>query len=237
VWIDAVNDPDRYNRALRCRCDVNDDFGEDSVLRRERTAVHCNEESWSESTLRIEMALLNGMYMNCENWCLFDIFEPNERYWEWNPWGECWEDTIEETLCDRVVSEYYDEVVYAQRRASSFCEPLIAPVGSIDFVWQVGILSTSCAETCLDMVGGKSECTARALVAVNNDADHDFVRHAFSEAGVTCNTISVGDKGFTGTPAHRGDHCITTGGSVESGFSYCNRLISNPYIRLCACTV
>jgi len=82
VWIDAVNDPDRYNRALRCRCDVNDDFGEDSVLRRERTAVHCNEESWSESTLRIEMALLNGMYMNCENWCLFDIFEPNERYWE-----------------------------------------------------------------------------------------------------------------------------------------------------------
>jgi len=45
VWIDAVNDPEGYNRALRCRCDVNDDFGEDSVLRRERTAVHCKDES------------------------------------------------------------------------------------------------------------------------------------------------------------------------------------------------
>jgi len=98
-------------------------------------------------------------------------------------------------------------------------------------------LWTSCVDTCLEMVGEKSECTARAIVAVNNDADHDFVRHAFSEAGVTCNTISVGDNGITGTPAHRGDHCITTGGSSESGVSYCNRAIASPYIRLCACTV
>jgi len=235
--IDPVNEPNRYNRALRCRCNTNDDFGEDSVLRRERTAVHCKEDRWSENTLRIELALLNGMYMNCENWCLFDIFEPSERYWEWNPWGECWEDTAEETICDKVVSEYWEELVYVQKRANSFCEPLIAPKGGIEFVWRVGSSWMDCVQTCLEMVGEKSKCSARVMVSVNNDAEHEFVLDAFAAAGVTCNSTSAGDFGITGTPAHRGDHCITTGGSNEPGEAYCKRPIASPYARLCACTI
>jgi len=235
--IDPVNEPDRYNRILRCRCEKNDDFGEKSVLRRERTAVHCKEERWSENTLRIELALLNGMYMSCKNWCLFDIFEPNRIFWEWNPWGECWEDKIEEGICDKVVSEYGDELVFAQKRANIFCEPLHAPLSGIEFTWRTGDLWKDCIETCLKMVGENSRCSARAMVAVNNDADSEFVKGAFAEAGVICNSVSVGDNGVTGTPAHRGDHCITTGGSTEPGLLYCKRPIASPYRRLCACTI
>jgi len=235
--IDPVNEPDRYNRVLRCRCDTNDDFGEKAVIRRERTAVHCKEEPWSKSTRRIELALLNGMYMNCENWCLFDIFEPNRIYWEWNPWKECWDDKTEEGICDKVVSEYWDEAVFAQKRANSFCEPQNSPLSGIDFTWRPSDLGKDCIETCLNKVGENSQCSARAMVAVNNDADKEFIKAAFLEAGVICNSISFGDNGVTGTPAHRDDHCVTTSGSSEPGLRYCKRPISSPYMRLCACTI
>jgi len=100
----------------------------------------------------------------------------------------------------------------------------------------VGSPGFDCAATCAQVEGGQSECSARAIVAVNNDADLAFVKAAFAEAGVICTSVSAGDKGVTGTPAYRGDHCITTGGSSESGLSYCIRPIAAPYQRLCACT-
>jgi len=62
--IDSVNEPDRYNRMLKCKCQ---EHGENIVLRNSRTAVHCNEKRWSDSSVRIELALLNGMYMSCDN--------------------------------------------------------------------------------------------------------------------------------------------------------------------------
>lgn len=232
--IDAVNEPDHYNRRLRCRCSLN---GENTVIRRARTAVHCTEDRWSENSIRIEMSLLNGMYQTCENWCLFDLWEPNTRYWAWDPWNECWnDDPMESSVCDEVVTGYNEEVQYANVRSNNFCGPLGTPQG-IDYVWRVGKYGMDCVEACKLMQGEHSECSARVMVAVNNDADNEFVRDAFSQAGVFCRTISVGDKGMTGTPAHRVEHCITTSGSVEPGLDYCERPIVSHYQRLCACTV
>jgi len=142
---------------------------------------------------------------------------------------------MEETVCDTVVSRYGEEMQFAQKRANSFCGTLATP-SQIDFVWRVGSPGINCASTCAQVEGGQSECSARAIVAVNNDADLDFVKSAFAKAGVICTSVSAGDTGVTGTPAYRGDHCITTGGSYESGLSYCMRTIAAPYQRLCACT-
>jgi len=231
--IDAVNEPARYNRMLRCKCH---EEGENSVIRLDRTAVHCNEESWSETSIRIELALLNGMFLSCENWCLFDIFQPNTRYWTWNPWGECWDDNpLKESVCDTIVAKYGEEIQFALERANSFCSPLVAP-SRVNFFWSVGGPGMTCTATCAQVDGGVAQCSARAMVAVNNDANDEFIISAFAEAGVECKSISAGDTGITGTPAYRGDHCITTGGSWESGLFYCNRAIAAPYIRLCACT-
>jgi len=182
--IDAVNEPSRYNRMLRCKC--SEEEMDNIVIRRDRSAVHCNEKSWSENSILIELALLNGMYMSCENWCLFDIFNPSVIYWTWNPWGECWDDNpLEETVCDTIVSKYGEEMQFALKRSNSFCSPLVTP-SRIDFFWRVGGPGISCTATCAQVNGGEAECSGRAMVAVNNDADHEFVSSAFAEAGVEC---------------------------------------------------
>jgi len=238
LYIDPVNTPQAFNQRLRCRCSRETKGREGNVIRTADTAVHCSEPRWSETTIRIERALLNGMYKSCENWCLFDIYEPDTRYWTWSPFGECWDDSGEDSVCDKLVRNYGEELQFAQKRAKMFCGDLFEP--HVAFSWHTGEEGASqrsgnCHTVCKSL---GQKCYARAMVEVSNHAEPSFTREAFRKAGVECKTISGGDNGITGTPAVdiKSRHCVTTAGSSEDGLSYCSRSIAGDFSRLCACS-
>ena len=41
-------------------------------------------------TILVRMAIVNGMFENCDSVCLYDFYQPSTRSYKWNELTKCW---------------------------------------------------------------------------------------------------------------------------------------------------
>jgi len=216
----------------------------------ENTRYCGNDESMDE---RIKLAQANRMFHLCENWCLFNILNPEQESWYWDPWNTCWYETYSgigahRAYCDRVIRNPNSiELQFVNRRAENFIScsntkipPTESPVEDVNVTYYLSDPAGSCDEACS---GNGMTCAADQTARVFS-SETDLMA-AFKEAGFTCQSDNIimnrtNWEGWALPGLGYGRICANrqptlTLSHLEDLDSDCNRKIGKGWNRLCAC--
>lgn len=190
----------------------------------------------SEVDRRIQKAQANRMFHLCENWCLFLTDDPEAESWYWDPWKSCFREQyagvgVHMSYCSRVIRNPDTiEMQYLNHR-STVCQKEI-PTESpslLDSNWYMAIEEASCDDVC-DSVG--LVCDENLVASVVDQTSQSEM--LFTEAGVSCASISIGEEGWA-LPGYKisDQSCLVRNSATEK--TPCNWAIGVGYQRLCAC--
>jgi len=214
----------------------------------ENTRYCGNDASMDE---RIKLAQANRMFHLCENWCLFNILNPEQESWYWDPWNTCWYETYSgvgahRAYCDRVIRNPNSiELQFVNRRAENFIScgktkipPTESPVEDVNVTYYLSDPAGSCDEAC----SGKGLTCAADQTARVFSSETDLIA-AFKEAGFTCQSDNIimnrtNWEGWALPGLGYGRICanrLPTLSHLEDLDSDCNRKIGKGWNRLCAC--
>jgi len=195
---------------------------------------------------RIRLAQANRMFHLCENWCLFETYNPEQENWYWDPWKQCWRETysgtgVHRAYCDRVIRNPDSiELQFLNHRRAHFCgvteQPTSSPVPDVNTTWYLAEVLESCDGVC-----GRNDKDCAAEQTTSRFKTEDEMTEAFAEAGVGCTRSIMNSTARVGWAL---PGLLTTGTCVnrqptidhlEDLDSDCRRTIGYAWRRLCAC--
>jgi len=219
------------------------------VTRTMATSRHCGGDD--DMTAKIKLALANRMFEMCESWCLFDLYDPFDVAWFYDPWQECYREQYSKpgpmfhTLyCDAVVRDPYTvEMQYINLRAelAANCGQVKAtpsPIDpSVDRTWVMAGEYESCTDACA-RTSGATSCDADYTATVDENMSASLQMAAFSEASVGCNeTMIVTAEANNPAPAYSTmtGECLVFNSGESRSVPSCEAAVAATYMRLCAC--
>jgi len=194
----------------------------------------CGDDS--EVDIRIQKAQANRMFHLCENWCLFNTDDPEGESWYWDPWKTCWREQYagvgaHMSYCNRVIrSPDTIEMQFINHRTNLFCQspkPTAFP-SIMSSTWYMADAEDSCDDVCMD---NGMVCNENLIASVVDPTQSEAY---FTEAGVTCSSIEVGEVDWA-LPGYEVSSatCLTRNDATEN--TGCNWAIGIGYKGLCAC--
>jgi len=231
---------------IRCYCPNNrKGFYTKRVYRAVETTKFCGNDPEMDSKIR--HATANRMFHLCENWCLFDVFDPLSEAWYYDPWQGCFREQYmgagenHDTYCWKNIRDPFTvEMQFIAYRSSKFCgmtgSPTGAPVANVAGSWVLGAEYQSCDEACGDKICDEN-MTASLRTADSTLSD------AFAEAGATCSSTVVGQPGWA-LPGLKIDDgtCLAREFEEFDGLEgaqglkvLCDAKVGMGYQRLCFC--
>jgi len=232
---------------LNCYCPNNrKGFYTKRVQRNVNNTRFCGNDSRVD--VRIKKAQANRMFHLCENWCLFETFNPEEENWYYDPWQMCWRETYSgigehRSYCDRVIRNPDSiEFKFFNHRIEHFCgvstPPTPQPVADTSTTWFLAHKLENCDDACSR--NGLTCAADQTSTVFKTESD---LLDAFMEAGISCfsATIHMNETDYVGwaLPGLRGSNICANRQSTPSHFgnfhSDCNRKLGGNWQRLCAC--
>jgi len=113
---------DLSEEMLNCYCPNNrKGFYTKKVKRTVENTRFCGTDT--EVDTRIQKAQANRMFHLCENWCLFNVEDPEAESWYYNPWKACWRKQYSGSYCNRVIrTPDTIEMQFVRNRLNLTCE-------------------------------------------------------------------------------------------------------------------
>jgi len=226
---------DLNDAMLNCYCPNNrKGYYTKKVKRTVANTRFCGDDP--EVDMRIEKAQANRMFHLCENWCLFLTDDPEAESWYWDPWKTCFREQYagvgeHMAYCNRVIRNPDSIEMQFVIHRSTVCQiekPTEAP-SVLASSWYIAIEEASCDDVCRSM---GLMCDENLVASVVDPTSQS--KMYFAEAGVTCESISIGEEGWALPGYHTSSGtCLVRNNATES--TPCNWAIGVGYRRLCAC--
>jgi len=194
---------------------------------------------------RIRLAQANRMFHLCENWCLFETYNPEQENWYWDPWKQCWRETysgrgVHRAYCDRVIRNPDSiELQFLNHRRAHFCDvtgqPTSSPVPDVNTTYYLAEVLESCDGVC-----GRNDKVCAAEQTTRRFKTEDEMDAAFAEAGVDCGRLLMNSTARVGwaLPGLSARTCVNRQPTIHHLMdldSDCRRTIGLGWRRLCAC--
>jgi len=199
-------------------------------------------ELWFEETEAIRRAQANRMFHLCDAWCLFDVDNPREKYWFYNPRSMCWDKQGTKGYCYRQhVAVNSIEFQYVVNRANKMCGrskdiPTFAPTTrGVTWVLERGLRREFCSTVCeLENM----TCSGEDFHLLFNSQieDHsDRIVEIYRSAGVECTELAEGGFRSVNPSYHSGTGVCILRNSQKNSKNPCRGRSRGAFLRLCPC--
>merc|ERR1712203_988584 len=193
----------------------------------------CGDDN--EVDMRIQKAQANRMFHLCENWCLFLTDDPEAESWYWDPWKTCWREQYagvgaHMSYCSRVIRNPDTVEMQFLTHRSTMCrseKPTEAP-STLASTWYMAKEEDSCDDVC-NSYG--LMCNENLVASITDPSQSEIY---FEAAGVTCESISIGEEGWALPGYHTSSQSCRVRNILTEN-TPCNWAIGVGYRRLCAC--